>query len=329
MASMSIVSSVRVAVSAAGSVLTSTFAPLIQAPERSDFAPPTAYILRRESRQSRPGREALSHSRARSQNTAPPDGQVAAGGGARAHHDAVFKHSGPGQTRHSRDEAVPPDPAIVPDLHEIIDLGALADHRVAQGPPIDGGIGADLDPVLDDDPAKLRNLAIGDAMVEPAEAFRPDPGAGMQHDVVAQMGTFDADVGRDGAVASDGDARPDDRVRADHGTTPDFHARPQYHARPDPHIAFGRWQAFMWSEQAEDAGSGALRIKPLQQVDEQQMRVLVDDPDRARGDIAEKIRRDDDDGGRGVAESLAILALRGKRQVLGARKDQLLGARNR
>ena len=47
---------------------------------------------------------------------------------------------------------------IVADLNQIIDLGALADHRVAQRAAVDGGGGADLDPVLDDDPAQLGDL---------------------------------------------------------------------------------------------------------------------------------------------------------------------------
>ena len=44
---------------------------------------------------------------------------------------------------------------IVADLDQIIDLGAFADHGVAQSAAIDGGGGADLDPVLDDDAAQL------------------------------------------------------------------------------------------------------------------------------------------------------------------------------
>ena len=58
------------------------------------------------------------------------------------------------------DHAVPADLRVVPDLHQIIDLGAFADHRVAQRAAVDGGAGADLDPVLDDDAAELRNLDV-------------------------------------------------------------------------------------------------------------------------------------------------------------------------
>ena len=49
---------------------------------------------------------------------------------------------------------------IVGDLDEIVDLGALADHGVADRAAVDGGVGADLDIVLDDDAADLRNLVV-------------------------------------------------------------------------------------------------------------------------------------------------------------------------
>ena len=47
------------------------------------------------------------------------------------------------------------------DLHEIVDLGALADHGVADRAAVDRGVGADLDVVLDDDAPDLRDLADG------------------------------------------------------------------------------------------------------------------------------------------------------------------------
>src|SRR5215472_15154579 len=58
------------------------------------------------------------------------------------------------------DDAVPSCSGVVPNLHKIINLGALTDDGVAQGATIDGGTGADLDVVLDDDPAQLRDLDV-------------------------------------------------------------------------------------------------------------------------------------------------------------------------
>ena len=55
------------------------------------------------------------------------------------------------------DHAAAADADIVGDLHEIVDLGAFADDRVGHRAAIDRGVGADLDIVLDDDAADLRN----------------------------------------------------------------------------------------------------------------------------------------------------------------------------
>ena len=54
------------------------------------------------------------------------------------------------------DDAMAPDRHVVADLDQIVDLGALADHGVADRAAVDGGAGADLDVVLDDDPADLQ-----------------------------------------------------------------------------------------------------------------------------------------------------------------------------
>ena len=48
----------------------------------------------------------------------------------------------------------------VRDLDEIVDLGAGADARLADGGTIDRRVRADLDVVFDDDAADLRNLVV-------------------------------------------------------------------------------------------------------------------------------------------------------------------------
>ena len=63
---------------------------------------------------------------------------------------------------------------VVADLDEIVDLGALADHGVADGAAVDGRVGADLDIILDDDPADLRHLAWPSAPMHEAEAVLAD-----------------------------------------------------------------------------------------------------------------------------------------------------------
>jgi hypothetical protein len=46
--------------------------------------------------------------------------------------NSVFDDAAPGNTDLSHDEAVASDPAVVPDMDEIVDPGALADRCVAE-----------------------------------------------------------------------------------------------------------------------------------------------------------------------------------------------------
>jgi len=46
----------------------------------------------------------------------------------------------------------------VRDVHEVVELRPAADARRAESPAIDGAVRADLDVVLDDDGADLRDL---------------------------------------------------------------------------------------------------------------------------------------------------------------------------
>jgi uncharacterized 2Fe-2S/4Fe-4S cluster protein (DUF4445 family) len=49
---------------------------------------------------------------------------------------------------------------IVADLDLVIDLRAFTNHGVAVGPAVNGGVGADLDVILYDDPPDLRHLQV-------------------------------------------------------------------------------------------------------------------------------------------------------------------------
>ena len=100
------------------------------------------------------------------------------------------------------------------DLHQIVDLGALADDGVADRAAVDRGVGADLDVVLDDDAADLRHLR--DARAAPgtiAEAVLADARAGMDDDAVADQRMHQRGAGADRAVAADAHAGPDHGVR--------------------------------------------------------------------------------------------------------------------
>src|SRR5690606_33996944 len=130
------------------------------------------------------------------------------------------------------------DAAIVANLHEVVDLGPLPDHRVTERATIDRGIRADLDIVLDDRPAELRDLAIGRAVGEPAEPLGADARSGLDDDVVADMGAFYRAVAGDGHVAANGDARTDDGVGADHRIAADLDVVAEDHVGTQHHAIF-------------------------------------------------------------------------------------------
>ena len=119
------------------------------------------------------------------------------------------------------DHAVPADHDVVPDLHEIINFGAFADDRILKSPPVDRGVGADLDIVLDDDPADLRHLEVAPRAHGEAEPVLADPHARVHDDPVADQGMRQRRERADVAVAADGDPVADHRARRDARAAPD------------------------------------------------------------------------------------------------------------
>ena len=90
------------------------------------------------------------------------------------------------------------DHDVVPDLDEIVDFCATADFCVAQGAPVDGAVGADLNIVLDDYSADLRNLAVVVLIENVAEPVRADHRAGVDADALGQAASvINADVGEE------------------------------------------------------------------------------------------------------------------------------------
>ena len=136
----------------------------------------------------------------------------------------------PGDADLRDDDAVPADLDIVADLDLVIDLRPLADHRVAVGAAVDRRVGADLDVVLDDDAADLRDLGMASRTHGKAETVLADAHTGMDDDAVADQSVLDARMHAD--RSSRGRSRPprrrprrpqligaaaDLRPRADHG----------------------------------------------------------------------------------------------------------------
>src|SRR3989441_6630050 len=156
--------------------------------------------------------------------TRPPrPGPVVAGAGAprlsRQEH-IVLDVRAPGDPSLPRDQAARPDPAVVPDLDQVVDLRAHPDHRVVDAAAVDRGVGADLHIVSDDAAPDLRDLAgqlvSARATGDVAEPVRAEPGARMQ----------------DHAVPDDRAAIADDmRIQLD--VIPHLHPAPQHARRAD------------------------------------------------------------------------------------------------
>ena len=91
------------------------------------------------------------------------------------------------------------------------------DPGLLESAAVDRCVGAHLDSVLQNDPAKLGDLQVRAAKVEPAKTLRADPGSGLKHDAIAKIGAVDRAIGADEAIAADRDARSDHGVGTDHG----------------------------------------------------------------------------------------------------------------
>ena len=139
-----------------------------------------------------------------------------------AHHHEVAELGGAGNARLADDDAMPADHHVVADLHEVIDLGALADHRVLERAAVDAAVGADLHVVLDDDAADLRHLEVTLAAHGEAEAVLADPHARMQDDAVAHQRVRDARPGADVAAPADRHAVAHHGARRHHRAAPDL-----------------------------------------------------------------------------------------------------------
>jgi hypothetical protein len=57
-------------------------------------------------------------------------------------------------------DAVPSDDAVVADLDQIVDFRPFSDDGVTEGAAVDCGAGADLNPILNDDTAQLRDFGM-------------------------------------------------------------------------------------------------------------------------------------------------------------------------
>src|SRR5262249_33530324 len=180
--------------------------------ERLQLPKPDLDRLGRGSAPPRTGRHIAPHDADRCDLGALADGHVIGHANACAQDDEVLQRGTPGNPGLSNEHTVPSNHHIVANLNEIVDLGTLADHGVADRPAVDGGTGADLDVVLNDDAPDLRNLKMPACPHQKAEPVLPDAAARMDDHPVSDQRVRDRRPGPDVAVASDANARPHNHV---------------------------------------------------------------------------------------------------------------------
>ena len=197
-----------------------------------------------------------------------------------SHHDEISDDRAAGYAGQSRNQAMPPDADVVRDLHEIVDLGALADDGIARRAAIDRDVGADLDIVLNDHAAGLRDFLMALRRRQEAEAVLANAGAGMNDHAVPDQGMRDGRVGADGAIAADRDARADDGAGGDQRARPDLGARSDDGERIDRDAGFQprggmharalgaaarleqrRWPQRARKQRARDGDKGPIRFR--------------------------------------------------------------------
>ena len=88
-----------------------------------------------------------------------------------AQYDEIAELAAAGDADLRHDDAMATRSVVVPNLDQIINLRTFADHGVADRAAVDGGAGADLYIVLDNDAAELRNF-----LVAPGPDAKPKPG---------------------------------------------------------------------------------------------------------------------------------------------------------
>src|SRR5215831_9545075 len=127
---------------------------------------------------------------------------------------------------------------LCPICHQIVDLGAFADHGVAIGATIDSGPGANLHIVLNDNPAHLQDFAVTGCSHHIAESVLPDGAAGMHDHTIADQAIGDRGVGSDRALAADAHIGSNRSARVDHRAASDFGTRADYGPGIHGHAAF-------------------------------------------------------------------------------------------
>src|SRR5690349_19341814 len=128
-----------------------------------------------------------------------------------------------------------PDAGTVPNLHQVVDLGAAPDAGLLHARPVHARVGLDFDIVLNDYRLGLRNLVpVAGVILGEAKAIGPDDGAVLQQHAVAEAAALAYHrMGMGKEIVADSGTAIDDNVRQQHRVTADFDVLVDHHIRPD------------------------------------------------------------------------------------------------
>jgi hypothetical protein len=130
--------------------------------------------------------------------------------GLAAESDVIADLSAAADTDLSDEDAMFAEGDVVADLDEVINFGAASDDGGSEGAAVDGGVGADLDIVLDLDLTDLRDFSVDTVIEDVAEAIGADDGAGVDTDAFAHLSAWvEHDAGVELGVGADGAVGPD------------------------------------------------------------------------------------------------------------------------
>ena len=123
----------------------------------------------------------------------------------------------------------------MPDVDQVVDLHAVADHRIAQRPAVDAGVGADLDVIAHHDPADLRKFLIRAVLEDKTESVGSDHAPGVQDAARANLRPgIDLHPAVQQAISPDHRTCPNDRPGVDHRVRAQHSAFFDHRPRPDP-----------------------------------------------------------------------------------------------
>ena len=132
----------------------------------------------------------------RSDNDAIADDGVTDDADLARENDVAAHGARTGETDLGAEQCVFADDGAVADLDEVVDLRPGTDAGLADGGAVDAGVGLDFDVVVENGGAGLEDLVPGAAFMTravlagEAEAVRPDDGAVLQQDIIAEAAVF-------------------------------------------------------------------------------------------------------------------------------------------